>query len=77
MSEKNEETETKKHINSEKNFEPTIYQDYGYFFYPERWGKIYKPEWWRSLFSFSESRAHIRKTMCESNVKDALENRNN
>ena len=77
MSEKSDEPKTKttEHINSEKSFVPTDYEDYGYFFYPERLGKIYKPAWY-SMLLFGESRGNIRKAMCENNVKDALENRN-
>ena len=76
MSEKIDESKAKQteHINSEKNFFPSDYEDYGYFFYPERWGKIYKPSWY-SMLLFSGSRENIRKVTCETNVKDALENR--
>jgi hypothetical protein len=65
----------KEEINSDKNFEPNEYEDYGYYFFPERFGKIYTAPWY-TFFTYSGSRELLRKAQCEANVKDCLENRN-
>ena len=67
-------TQIKEHLNSDKSFQPSVDEDYGYFFFPERLGKIYTAPWFNK-FTFSGSRENIRKKMCEANVKNALENR--
>lgn len=64
----------KEHVNSEKDFHPNEYEDYGYFFYPERFGKTFIIPWYEKAFTISGSRDNIRKAQCEENVKKALEN---
>lgn len=69
--------EKEEHLNSKKNFKPNKYEDYGYFFFPERFGNVRDPSWYEKFFSYGSSRELLKKSMCEKNVEDALEKRNN
>jgi hypothetical protein len=65
-----------KFLNSEKNFTPNKFEDFGYYFYPQRFGNIAKPVWYEKFFSYNNSRELFQKAMCEENVEKCLKNRN-
>ena len=63
------------YTNSKKDFTPNKYEDYGYFFFPERFGNIRTPQWYEKFFSYGSSRELLNKTMCEENVEKCLKTR--
>ena len=63
-------------LNSKKDFKPNKNDDYGYFFYPERFGNVYKPKWYENLFKLTGSSEEATKALCEKNVENAIKNRN-
>jgi hypothetical protein len=67
--------EGKEHLNSSKDFRPTKYEDYGYFFFPERFGNVHTPSWYEKFFSYGSSREIFKKSICKRNVQDAIEKR--
>ncbi len=78
MTSKNENSDADKevHLNSNKNFKPSKTEDWGYFFYPERFGSVYKPSWFEKLFSFTGTTDTVNRATCEKNVQNAIETRN-
>jgi len=64
------------YLNSKKDFKPTKTEDWGYFFYPERFGSVYKPSWFERLFSFTGTTDTVNRVTCEKNVQNAIETRN-
>lgn len=65
----------KQYLNIFKDFRPTSTEDYGYFFYPQRFGCVREPEWYEKYFSYGVSRELIKKSQCEQNVQKAIEKR--
>ena len=63
------------YTNSKKDFTPNKYEDYGYFFFPERFGNIRTPQWYEKFFSYGASRELLNKTMCEENVEKCMKTR--
>jgi hypothetical protein len=63
------------YTNSKKDFKPTKNEDYGYFFFPERFGNIRTPQWYEKFFSYGSSRELLNKTLCEENVANCLKTR--
>ena len=61
--------------NSKKDFKPNNFEDFGYFFYPERFGSVYTPNWYDKLFSLTGTTDSVNKVTCEKNVQSAIENR--
>jgi hypothetical protein len=72
---KDSNQEDDKYLNSKKNFTPNKYEDFGYFFYPQRFGNIQQPIWYEKFFSYGKSREIFKKAMCEENVEKCLNNR--
>ena len=70
------EDENPLYLNSKKDFKPNGNDDYGYFFYPERFGNVYKPKWHENLLKFTGSSEEATKALCEKNVESAIKNRN-
>ncbi len=64
-----------KYLNSTKDFRPTKFEDFGYFFYPQRFGNVHKSSWYEKMISYSESRDLIKRKQCEYNVEKAIETR--
>ena len=67
------------YINAKKNCQPTSLEDYGYFFFPERFGKertLSLPQRLGKLaIPFDNaSRDIARKIECEQSIADAIEN---
>ena len=48
------EEENPLYLNSKKDFKPNNNDDYGYFFYPERFGNVYKPKWHENFISIQQ-----------------------
>ena len=63
------------YTNSKKNFTPNRYEDFGFFFFPERFGNIVQPKWYDDLLSFAKSGAQLKKLQCEQNVINCIEKR--
>jgi hypothetical protein len=64
------------YTNATKDFRPTKKEDYGYFFYPERFGAVREAsEWYNKFFSYGKSREAYQKAACERNVQECLEKR--
>lgn len=63
------------YTNSKKDFKPNKFEDFGYFFYPERFGNVYKPAWHDKLFATTGTTDAVNKLTCEKNVQKAIENR--
>lgn len=63
------------YLNSSKNFKPNEYEDYGAFFYSERFGNQPKHSWYDKLFSYGASRELLQKNLCEQNVQKCVEKR--
>lgn len=64
------------YLNSAKDFKPTRTEDYGAFFYSERFGNEIKSSWYEKFFSYGASREILKKNLCEQNVKTCMEKRN-
>ncbi len=70
-------SESELYLNSKKDFRPNKFEDFGYFFYPERFGNLVKQSvWYEKLVSFTGSSDTMNKASCEKNVQNAIENRN-
>ena len=63
------------YLNSKKDFQPNKNDDYGYFFYPERFGQTYSPKWYEKLISLTGSSEEANKAQCEKNVQEAMDHR--
>ena len=63
------------HLNSKKDLKPNKFEDFGYFFYPERFGNVYKPAWYDKFFSTTGTTDAVNKLTCEKNVQKAIETR--
>lgn len=63
------------YLNAKKNFKPNKFEDFGYYFYPERFGSTYKPAWYEKLVAWTGTSDAVNKITCEKNVQNALENR--
>jgi hypothetical protein len=63
------------YLNSKKDFRPNRYEDYGYFFFPMRFGNVRTPQWYEKFFSYSSSRELLNKNVCEENVEKCLKKR--
>jgi hypothetical protein len=63
------------YLNSKKDFKPNRYEDYGYFFFPMRFGNMRTPQWYEKFFSYSSSRELLNKNVCEENVEKCLKKR--
>ena len=63
------------YLNSKKDFTPNKYEDYGLFFYPQRFGSVRTPEWYEKFFSYGSSREILNKSLCEENVAKCLQTR--
>lgn len=63
------------YTNSKKDFKPNKFEDFGYFFYPERLGNVYKPAWYEKLVATTGTTDAVNKLTCEKNVQKAIENR--
>lgn len=63
-------------INAEKDFTPNKFEDFGYFFYPERFNKTHQTKWFEKILTISASREELRKLQCEENLKSCMEKRN-
>lgn len=63
------------YLNSKKDFTPNKNDDYGYFFFPERFGITYDPLWYEKLSFISGSSDAATKAQCEKNVESAINNR--
>lgn len=62
-------------LNSSKNFQPTKTEDYGAFFYSERFGNEPKRNWYDKFISYGASREVLQKNVCEQNVQTCIEKR--
>lgn len=69
------DSDSENYLNSKKNFKPTKTEDYGYFFFPERFGNIHEQPWYKKLVFFGASREGMRKVQCETNVENCLKSR--
>lgn len=63
------------YTNSSKDFRPNRYEDFGYFFFPQRFGNEVKSNWYEKFFSYGKSREILNKSLCEQNVQNCIENR--
>ena len=72
---KNSEPPKSAFINADKDFTPKEHEDYGYFFFPERFGKKFEIPWYMKALTFSGSRDILRKAQCEQSVLKSLESR--
>ena len=63
------------YLNAKKSFRPNNYEDFGYFFYPERFNSTYKQAWYDKLIAWSGTSDAVNKITCEKNIQNALENR--
>ena len=64
----------KKNINLFKFIK--INEDYGYFFYPQRFGNaVNTASWHEKFFSYGSSREILNKNLCEENVEKCLKTR--
>lgn len=63
------------YLNSAKDFKPNKYEDYGYFFFPQRFGNAIKPKWYEKFLFYGKSREILNKNLCEQNVEQCIENR--
>lgn len=61
------------YTNSKKNWKPNKFEDWGYFFYPERLGNAYKPSWYEKLFSTTGTTDTVNKVTCEKNLQKAYQ----
>lgn len=70
-------TETSKDLytNSAKDFRPNKFEDFGYFFYPQRFGNIVQTKWHEKFFSYGKSREFLNKSLCEQNVENCIQKR--
>lgn len=73
--EENQKNQNDLYLNSKKKFKPNSSEDYGYFFFPERFGNMKKPMWYQKYFSYGASRDLLKKNLCEQNVQNCIENR--
>ena len=63
------------YLNSKKDFTPTKFEDFGYFFFPERFGNIYKPSWFEKYMRFPTTTEQINRIRCEISVQKAIQTR--
>ena len=63
------------YTNSAKDFRPNKFEDFGYFFYPQRFGNIVQPKWYDKFLSYGKSRELLNKNLCEQNVENCIEKR--
>jgi hypothetical protein len=64
------------YLNSSKDFRANKFEDFGYYFYPERFGNtLSTTKWYEKFLSSTGSSDTLNKAACEKNVQNALENR--
>lgn len=63
------------YLNSKKDFKPNKFEDYGYFFFPQRFGNVVNPKWYEKFFSYGKSREILNKNLCEQNVEQCIDKR--
>ncbi|RNA36041.1 mitochondrial inner membrane protease ATP23-like protein [Brachionus plicatilis] len=76
MSENKEKSNTDRknlYLNSNKDFTPNKFEDFGYFFFPQRFGNVIKPKWHEKFFFYGKSREILNKNLCEQNVERCID----